>query len=151
MVSPYTILNYHIEKINDDNISLIKIFLDNAGNSLNYFRYFTKRPISIIKNHIVTGVILLNLEPVGYGHLDLDTDKIWLGIAINEKFNGKGLGTLMMNFLISTAKIHKIKEIYLSVDKNNEAAIKLYTKFKFKIIKESDELYYIMKLIFEYD
>ena len=151
MVNNNIIQGFIIESIDDENIQLVENFLKNAGNSLNLFRYFSKRPISIIKNHMITAVILSNQAPVGYGHLDFESDRIWLGIAISENFTGKGLGSLMMTFLISHAKIKNVREVFLTVDKENKSAIFLYNKFGFIKYNESNESYYIMRLSLEYD
>ena len=151
MVNNNIMKGYIIESIEEENIQLVESFLQNAGNSLNSFRYFSKRPISIIKNHIITAVILTNQDPVGYGHLDFESDRIWLGTAISEKHTSKGLGSLMMSYLISNAKIKNIKEIFLTVDKENKSAIFLYNKFGFIVYNESNESYHLMRLSLKYD
>lgn len=142
-------LNFEFTKINLDNSDLIKDFINNAGNSLSHFRYFNKRPISIIKNHIITYLIITNNIPICYGHLDKDEEgKIWLGICVIEKMMGRGFGTLMIQKLLDFAKIQDIKQIFLSVDKNNLTAQGLYEKFKFQIV-ENNENYFIYSLDLE--
>ena len=122
--------------ITKKNRTLVTSFIENAGESLTTFRYFESRPISILDNHLVTYVLKIEDQIIGYGHLDKEEENIWLGIAISSKFKGQGLGQLMMQALIASAKILSLKEITLAVDKINEKAINLYTKNKFKIIKE---------------
>jgi ribosomal protein S18 acetylase RimI-like enzyme len=70
--------------------------------------------------------------------------KYWIGIYINEEYQNKKIGSLLLKYVLQHEKILKINEIYLSVDKNNLSAIKLYEKNNFKIIEEED-LYFIMK------
>ena len=49
-----------------------------------------------------------------------------------------------MDILINISKVLGIKDIYLSVDKDNYKAINLYKKYNFFVIEEK-ELLFIMK------
>lgn len=51
-----------------------------------------------------------------------------LGIYIDEKYRGIGLGKMFMNFLHASAKLHGAKEVRLTVIKTNISAISLYKK-----------------------
>lgn len=135
-------------------IALLKEFVDNAGASLTSFRYFQKRPLEVIQNHICTFLLLDDGKPIAYGHLDVTDEEtiasncgseesmgkkektIWLGIAVSEKYTGKGLGLMMMNQLISFAKQNKVPQIKLSVDNDNAPAIQLYEKLGFKLLEK---------------
>ena len=146
-------------------VKLLQQFINEAGTSLQSFRYFQKRPMDVIKNHLCTFLLLDEEKPVAYGHLDvsdeatiashcdskeegLKTEKtIWLGIAVSENYTGKGLGLIMMNQLISFAKNNKVKQIKLSVDNNNEAAISLYKKLGF-VLREKKEVFAFYTLNF---
>ena len=146
-------------------VKLLEQFIAEAGTSLNSFRYFQKRPLDVIKNHLCTFLLLDEGKPVAYGHLDMTneatiaancgskekivpTEKtIWLGIAVTEKYLGLGLGVLMMNQLISFAKQNKVKEIKLSVDNDNIGAIKLYEKLGFKLLEKKEIFgFYVLTL-----
>jgi len=146
-------------------VKLLEQFIAAAGTSLKSFRYFQKRPLEVIKNHLCTFLLLDDGEPVAYGHLDVSeeatisslcgseekiapTEKtIWLGIAVAEKYVGKGLGVMMMNQLISFAKQNKVKEIKLSVDNDNTPAIKLYEKLGFKLQEKKEVFgFYLLKI-----
>jgi RimJ/RimL family protein N-acetyltransferase len=138
-------MNYEIKVIDSNNKYLINIFLENIGKSNLSFRYFEKREIVVINNHLITCVLMLNSFPIGYAHLDKENNIIWLGIAIIENQQGKGYGNILMRYLVAFAKNKKIYEIFLTVDLDNLAAIHLYKKFNFKIVK--NELNHIvMKL-----
>jgi ribosomal protein S18 acetylase RimI-like enzyme len=78
-----------------------------------------------------------NDECVGYGHLDKENDKIWLGIIVADKHQSNGFGNLIMDDLISKYD----GEIYLSVDKDNLKAQELYKKKSFINLKENDKNY----------
>jgi ribosomal protein S18 acetylase RimI-like enzyme len=137
-------------------VKLLEQFIADAGSSLKSFRYFQKRPLEVIKNHLCTFLLLEEDKPVAYGHLDVTTEAeisaqcgseekvaptketIWLGVAVSEKYIGLGLGVMMMNQLISFAKHERLREIKLSVDNDNVAAIKMYEKLGFKLLEKKE-------------
>ncbi|HXB39641.1 MAG TPA: GNAT family N-acetyltransferase [Bacteroidia bacterium] len=137
-------------------VKLLQQFINEAGTSLKSFRYFQKRPLDVIKNHLCTFLLLDGEKPVAYGHLDvsdevtiashcdskeegLKTEKtIWLGIAVSENYTGKGLGLMMMNQLISFAKNNGVRQIKLSVDNDNETAISFYKKSGFVLLEKKE-------------
>ena len=133
--------------IDQSNLELIDSFLLEAGKSLLSFRYFKKRPINSVLGHIVTYMILDGTKPVCYGHLDQENGKVWLGMAVTESYRGKGLGDMMMGHLISAVRRKQISKIHLAVDKDNSAAISLYTKFGFSLSEENNSfLIYVLLL-----
>ena len=67
----------------------------------------------------------------GYGYIDDSTPE--LSIAIYPEYRGKGLGTALMNHLISQLPSN-IKSISLSVDTNNPAK-RLYERLGFEYYK----------------
>jgi len=131
----------NIIEIDNNNIDYLNKFLLN--NLPSTFRYFNTRNIDIIKNHIITIILLDDELPVGYAHIDYE-NKYWLGICILEHYQGRGFGKKVIEYICNNEKIKNINEIYLSVDKINENAIKLYKFFNFKIVEEHEHLY-IMK------
>jgi ribosomal protein S18 acetylase RimI-like enzyme len=124
-----------IKNIDTNNEAELKDFLERAGDSLLKFRYFTSRPLSILKNHCLTILAFDAEQPVGYGHLDLENEVIWLGIAVAEKGRGKGTGKKIMDYLVTYADDNQIAEICLTVDQDNVTAVHLYKKFDFNIVK----------------
>ena len=126
-------------KINYPDIYLLEKFVSIAGTSLETFRYFAKRPFSVIQQHVCTFVLCEENEPLAYGHLDKEDGTVWLGIAVIEKAKGKGIGKLMMEQLLSFARQQNIKSIGLSVDNDNSTAINLYLNLGFKLIEEKEK------------
>lgn len=133
-----------IVKISDSNkkhIEELQSFLEKNNNGIQTFRYYNKRDFSVIKNHMCTFLYYIEDEVVGYGHLDIDDEKIWLGIMVGDKHIGLGLGNQIMNHLIQQTP----NPIFLSVDKTNHRAQHLYNKFQFVIIEENNKNYIMLK------
>jgi RimJ/RimL family protein N-acetyltransferase len=135
-----------IDKNNCEHISLLLNFIDSLGSSQQSFRYFSKRPVSVIKDHICTVLLIENSRAIGYAHLDKEDECIWLGIAMSDGHTGKGHGNELIRFLINRAEICAIDEIKLTVDEANVQAINLYRKHGFELLKKSDKtLFYHRK------
>ena len=127
-------------KVAKNNINLLEEFVDSLDSEKTKFRYYQKRkPREAIKNHLVT-LLLTSESAVGYGHLDVEGDRVWLGICVSNKHHNKGYGTLIMKELIDSYD----GTISLSVDKDNQYAISLYNKFGFAVVKEEAD-YCIME------
>ena len=122
---------------NEEDITILKIFLDNLGEAKNSFRYYNSRPFNVINNHMVTILVIENNLPIGYGHLDVEENIVWLGICVIPKHHNKGIGKIIMSYLISKAQKFKISNIFLTVDIHNKPAQILYEKFNFKRINET--------------
>jgi len=116
-------------------------FIKSNINGIKTFRYFSKRPYTIIKNHKYTCLYYIDNVYVGYGHLDYEDEKTWLGIMVSDNEIGKKIGDQIMDDLIFNSE----NDIYLSVDINNNSAVYLYMKKGFEIIEKKIN-YYIMKL-----
>jgi RimJ/RimL family protein N-acetyltransferase len=119
-----------IVEIKDD--ALLSKFMYMSGD-LGAFRYFDKRPFSVIKEHLVTLIGMdedpkYEGDPICYGHLNAEG---WLGICVSEFYRGEGLGKQMMSELIRHGKEKGLKEIKLIVDTDNAVARAMYEKFGF--------------------
>jgi ribosomal protein S18 acetylase RimI-like enzyme len=121
-----------IRNITLENSKDLDRFLNNAGESLKTFRYFSSRPVSVLSNHLTTVLLYEDNDPIGYGHLDKDGETTWLGICIQHDKKNNGYGKQVMNKLIRDAIDKKIPFIKLTVDEVNSGAIKLYETFGFK-------------------
>lgn len=130
-----------------DNIYLLEAFLSNAGNTLKYFRYYEKRSLMVVTNHLITEIITIDGFPACYGHLYVDKEVIWLGIAVSEKYRNQKLGTIMMNRLLDNAKKTSYNTIKLSVDNDNIDALRLYEKYGFVVYEKTDDRSFL-RLIF---
>jgi ribosomal protein S18 acetylase RimI-like enzyme len=128
-----------------DSLQLLENFIGKLEDASSTFRYFNKRDINIVKKHVVSYLVLYNEVPVAYGHLEKVDAVVWLGVCVLPNFQGRKIGTLIMNDLIRKAKKKKIPKIYLTVDKENKSAINLYEQIGFTKI-EVFENYYKYKL-----
>lgn len=128
-------------KINEDNVHILKRFIETVGSSSKHFRYFLNRDYKeAIINHVTT-YILHDGGYVGYGHLDKEDNKVWLGVCVSEGFTGRGYGNTIMQHLIDSYD----GEIDLSVDSDNKAAIKMYEKFLFKTVNQNNNIIYMRR------
>jgi len=66
-------------------------------------------------------------------------------VHINPNFQGKGIGSRIINEIICEAK-GKNKKVTVGCFKKNNGAVKLYLKLEFKIIEETETHY-----LFEYN
>lgn len=72
----------------------------------------------------------------GFGYVDHDIPE--LGMAIIEECRGLGIGSALMYELFKEAKMRNIERISLSVDPNNEAAMRLYQRYYFEKVGKVD-------------
>lgn len=129
-------MEYFTNMIQENNsIEDVKKFLDKAPKAQDTFRYFKKRPVDVIKQHVVTLLGYDDGEVVSYGHLDQEDDVVWLGICVADSAPRKGFGKNMMDALMAKAIERGIPRIRLSVDSSNIPAVRLYEKFGFVLIE----------------
>lgn len=114
----------------------LQTFINGLPDRNNGFRYFESRDLDSLENHLCTILLYSAGEPIGYGHLDLEGDTVWLGIAIHQAFFGKNLGHTLMCALVERAADAGIARIDLFVDRDNIAAKKLYRRHGFAVDDE---------------
>lgn len=116
----------------------VKKIVDQNKNLKRTFRYFYSRDERCFDNHLYH-VILNDPEPVGYGHLDYEDGKMWLGMCVFDTYVERGYGKLIFKTLIDNRKNHSL---HLTVDKDNFKAINLYLSNGFKIYKQTEKIFY---------
>jgi RimJ/RimL family protein N-acetyltransferase len=75
---------------------------------------------------------------VGYGHLDRfekpeKAHVVKLGIVLAPKHQGRGYGKKLMDYMIDSARKHKIEKIWLSTYADNRRALGLYAECGFQV------------------
>jgi perosamine synthetase len=138
----YKLLLNKIEIMTIDNncIHLLEKFINNIDDK--HFRYFNSRNIDIIKNHELTILLKHNNITIGYAHIDFE-DKYWIGIYLEKDYRNKGIGKLILSYLISYSKYKNLKKLHLTVDVDNNSAVKIYSKLGFREINRSDKIVYM--------
>ncbi len=79
-----------------------------------------------------------------YGHIDNKTPS--LAISLYKEYRGMGIGTAMMNKILTFLKTHGYERVSLSVQKANYA-VKMYLKVGFEIVKENEEEYIMVRYL----
>ena len=80
-----------------------------------------------------------------YGHIDDMTPSF--AISLYKEYRGQGIGTDMMQEMLTTLKNAGYKQASLSVQKANYAA-KMYLKLGFEILSENEEEYIMVKYLY---
>ncbi len=119
-----------IHNINSEDDNLIKE-LENA-----FPVFFSKNKIKEdIKNNIFSKYFIYSEKSniIGFiNYYDL-YDRFELSyIEVKSEFRNKNIGSYLMEYLIKIGKDKNIENITLEVNINNEYAIRLYEKYKFK-------------------
>lgn len=77
-----------------------------------------------------------------YGHIDDNTPS--LSIALYGEYRNKGIGSRLMDEMITLLGRKGYDSVSLSVQKANYAT-RMYLKFGFKVVKETEEEYVMVK------
>ena len=116
----------------DDLDNLMDIWLNNNIKTHNFIdeNYWINN-FDYVKTLLPTSEIYvyeINTNIIGF----IGTNKNYIeGIFIKEEYQNKGVGSKLLNYIKNL-----YNELYLSVYKNNNNAIKFYKKHYFNIIKE---------------
>ena len=73
-----------------------------------------------------------------YGHIDARTPS--LAMAVLKDYRGRGIGTALLEKLLTTLRTNGYERVSLSVQKSNYA-VKLYQKMGFRVFQETPEEY----------
>lgn len=120
----------------------IWVYIDKFGKDKNDFCL-----VAEVRNGIIGAVWvrILDGQIKGYGNIDSQTPEF--SISVLPDYRNRGIGTLLMQKMISVLIERKYKQASLSVNKNNYA-VSMYNKLGFQIIKERKEDYLmLLKLI----
>jgi len=89
----------------------------------------------------IIGVAWTRIIP-GYGHVDTRTPE--LAISILPKYRGKGVGQMLLAKLFKVLVREGYEQTSLAVQKEN-AAYRLYERVGYKVMRESEEEYLMIK------
>ncbi len=125
-------MNFSIEKMTLDSLISIKdIFISDFDDFWNYD--ILKQELECSNSYFI--IAKNNNEIVGFAGLKRIVDEAdIMNIVVKKSYRNNGVGSLLLENLISTAKLLNLKTITLEVNENNLSAIKLYDKFNFNHI-----------------
>jgi len=96
------------------------------------------------KYYSIIGMNKETKEIICFSHIDIDkktkSAKI-LTIGVVKEYQGKKIGTRLLNKVIEELNVLGVLEISLIVQEVNTIAVKLYTNYGFKVDKEMEEYY----------
>ena len=79
----------------------------------------------------------LKMRPVEVRNKDIYVDAGSLdALRVGTQYRRQGLATQLMTELINYVKRQKVGDIYLRVNKHNLAALRVYNKLGFKVVRE---------------
>lgn len=123
------ILSLHVSEAQKSYLESTEQCLEDAR-ECNYYR-----PAGLYRDGVLVGFAMYGFFP-----LEGKKGRVWLDrYLIDEQFQGQGLGSIMLEALISHLnKLYKCNEIYLSLYETNQRALHLYEKFDFHFNGEED-------------
>jgi len=139
----------HFHRVNDSNMHWIPILAKEIWNDC-YKDIISQEQIDFmlssmydankIKEALANGdqweILKADNEPVGYIHYRIEENKLFLSkIYLKQDPKYKGLGQVMMNHVIDYGIQNDLEVIYLTVNKNNQKAIRFYEKNRFQNVK----------------
>ena len=124
-------MNTFIKKMSLDDLEQIK---NNLNNFDDFWTYSILKQELLNKNSKYI-VCKSENEIIGFAGIWISPVDIHItNIVIRKDLRNNKFGTILLQELLDLAKNENKKEITLEVNKNNTAAIKLYSKFEFKEI-----------------
>ncbi len=75
------------------------------------FRYFKTRVLEdAIKTHVYSILYTNNGEDVGYGHIDKEGDRHYIGLCVMPSHQGKGIGKQILEMLLKESTTYDFEE-----------------------------------------
>ena len=123
-------MNLKIEKMTLDNLISIKDIL--ISDFDDFWTYEILNQELECENSYVIVAKGDNGEIVGFACLKVILDEAdIMNIVVKKSFRNNGIGSILLEYLISYAKDKNLNTITLEVNEHNLSAIKLYDKFNF--------------------
>ena len=85
------------------------------------------------KQDEIVGYITINIKEKNNPSMRYRKQLQIEAICVDEKTRGKGIGTQLLKYVKQYGKENDCTDIYLTVNEENESAIKMYEEFGFKV------------------
>lgn len=122
----YNIRPMDVDDINQVIIGETKIF----GNSLGFDMLYSELTLNPYANYFV---LEINRKIKGYVGVWINDNAEIINLYVDDKYQGRGFGAMLVEFVISLCDMSKVKSLSLEVRESNLKAQSLYRKFDFKI------------------
>lgn len=109
----------------------LQVYIADFGNSIH-----DKALVAEVDGNIVGAIWARIMND--YGHIDNKTPS--LAMSLYKEYRGYGIGTALLEGLLTKLRHSKYAKVSLSVQKANYA-VKMYQKVGFKIVSENNEEY----------
>lgn len=129
-----------VTKANDNNLQEILKLEKNSFNNEAYSE--TAMLEELLNPNRLYLIATYNNEVVGYIGVNITFNVAEImKIGVDKNFQGKGIGTLLLNEIEKELIKKNVNELWLEVNEFNLPAIKLYEKFGFKLVSTRKNYY----------
>lgn len=87
-------------------------------------------------------VLAVDKKVIGYCRFDTEGKEYIISIAIDPVHHGQGWGKILLS--LSLEQFRADKPIVATIARDNEASLKLFQKYNFKIYKQDNGHYYLL-------
>ncbi len=116
---------------------------------------------SLFSYFLTTGFVFLVAEfkglIIGYCVAEVrNSEGLIISIAVHPKYRGMGAGSALLSKVLSLLDSKRVEKVFLQVKKENKAAVNLYSKFGFEVLKVLKNYYmdgsdaYFMQLLLKH-
>ncbi len=122
-------MKYNIRQMTIDDINeVIEGETKAFGTSLGYDMLYSELTLNPYANYFV---LEINGLVRGYVGVWIEENAEIINLYVDEKYQGKGFGGMLVDLVIKLCEMCKVKVLSLEVRKSNERAQNLYSKFGF--------------------
>jgi ribosomal protein S18 acetylase RimI-like enzyme len=125
--------------------SLDQNFVEELKQKISLNHYFVKLIQNATLYEFWKDDLLIGFAAV-YENRGIENLAYLTNISIIKNQTGKGIGSKLLQFIVTELQAKEFSEFALEVKKNNDIALNLYTKFGFIIDSEKSNNSWLMKL-----
>jgi len=102
--------------------------------------------ICVKSNEELIGIVCIGKEwneDVNVWNTRFNNPGTFMRIGVHSKFKGKGVGDILLNYVLNELKIRGFDGVRILVDSNNFNALKLYNRFNFKFFQKEEHFDFV--------